>query len=99
MESICLLIGTLLTGIDVQDNYVHEIEEPSVAKVETLRILDKKKDNVLPGFKAASKSEHQPQRYIFMQPSFYLGLLYKLSTSGATAIGFHISMRVPTLPT
>ncbi|XP_057771313.1 G patch domain-containing protein TGH [Salvia miltiorrhiza] len=51
------------TGIDVQDTYVQEIEEPSVAKVDTLRILDKKKDDVLPGFKAASKSEHQLQRF------------------------------------
>lgn len=52
----------LLTGIDVQDTYVQEIEEPSVVKVDTLRILDKKKDDVLPGFKSASKSEHQLQR-------------------------------------
>ncbi|XP_042027992.1 G patch domain-containing protein TGH-like [Salvia splendens] len=51
------------TGIDVQDTYVQEIEEPSVAKVDTLRILDKKKDDVLPGFKAASKSEHQLERF------------------------------------
>lgn len=68
-EVLCLLTDTLSTGIDVQDTYVQEIEEPSVAKVDTLRILDKKKDDVLPGFKAASKSEHQLERYSFMQHS------------------------------
>ncbi|KAH6769549.1 SWAP domain-containing protein [Perilla frutescens var. hirtella] len=51
------------TGIDVQDTYVQEIEESSVANVDTLQILDKKKDDNLPGFKAASKSEHQLERF------------------------------------
>lgn len=53
-----------LTGYDFQLTYVQEIEEPtSTGNVETLRIKAKK-DGVLPGFKAASKSELQPERYI-----------------------------------
>lgn len=59
-----------LPGIDVQDTYVLEIEEPSGGNVDTLRILDKKKDDVLPGFKAASKSENQLERYFLPYATF-----------------------------
>ncbi|EYU41032.1 hypothetical protein ABFS82_07G095700 [Erythranthe guttata] len=51
------------SGYDFQDTYVQEIEEPSKVKVDTLRILNVKKDDVLPGFKAASKSEGSLERF------------------------------------
>lgn len=60
-----------LTGYDFQDTYVQEIEEPSRGNVDNLRILNEKKDDVLPGFKGASKSERQLERYLFIYAIFY----------------------------
>ncbi|KAL8479362.1 hypothetical protein ACS0TY_026289 [Phlomoides rotata] len=52
------------SGHDFQVTYVQEIEEPSSAgNVEPLRILNAKKDGVLSGFKAASKSELKLERF------------------------------------
>ncbi|KAL2230345.1 G patch domain-containing protein TGH [Sesamum indicum] len=51
------------SGYDFQDTYVQEIEEPSRVNVDTLRILDKKKDGVLSGFKVATNSESQLERF------------------------------------
>ncbi|KAI3470210.1 hypothetical protein Pfo_026873 [Paulownia fortunei] len=51
------------SGYDFQDTYVQEIEEPSKENVDNLRILNEKKDDVLPGFKVASKSERQLERF------------------------------------
>ncbi|KAL0377055.1 UNVERIFIED_CONTAM: G patch domain-containing protein TGH [Sesamum calycinum] len=51
------------SGYDFQDKYVQEIEEPSRVNVDTLRILDKKKDGVLSGFKVATNSESQLERF------------------------------------
>ncbi|KAL0456513.1 UNVERIFIED_CONTAM: G patch domain-containing protein TGH [Sesamum latifolium] len=51
------------SGYDFQDTYVQEIEEPSRVNVDTLRILDKKKDGVLPGFKVATNCESQLERF------------------------------------
>ncbi|PIN18438.1 putative RNA binding protein, contains G-patch domain [Handroanthus impetiginosus] len=51
------------SGYDFQDTYVQEIEEPSRVNVDNLRILDKKKPDVLPGFKAASHSERQLESF------------------------------------
>ncbi|KAK6122575.1 hypothetical protein DH2020_043684 [Rehmannia glutinosa] len=45
------------SGYDFQDTYVQEIEEPSRTSTDTLRILDAKKHDVLPGFKVASHSD------------------------------------------
>ncbi|KAK4403525.1 G patch domain-containing protein TGH [Sesamum angolense] len=50
-------------GYYFQDKYVQEIEEPSRVNVDTLRILDKKKDGVLSGFKVATNSESQLERF------------------------------------
>ncbi|CAA0833284.1 G patch domain-containing protein TGH [Striga hermonthica] len=51
------------SGYDFQDTYVQEIEEPSQTNMDTLRILDRKKPDVLTGFKAASHSDRILERF------------------------------------
>lgn len=60
------------TVYDFEDTYVQEIEEPSrslnvdnlkIVDTKKLKILDKKQTDVLPGFKVASESDGQPERF------------------------------------
>lgn len=57
---------------DFEDTYVQEIEEPSrslnvdnlkIVDTKKLKILDKTETDVLPGFKVASESDGQPERF------------------------------------
>ncbi|MCD9645330.1 hypothetical protein HAX54_034185 [Datura stramonium] len=47
------------SGYDFEETYVEEVEEPSIPKVENLKMLDMKAHDILPGFSAASKSDYQ----------------------------------------
>lgn len=41
---------------------MEEVEEPPLPTKENVKMLDNKKHDVLPGFKAASNSEYQLER-------------------------------------
>lgn len=51
------------SGYDFEETYVEEVEEPSIPKVENLKMLDMKAHDILPGFSAASKSDYQLERF------------------------------------
>lgn len=51
------------SGYDFEETYVEEVEEPSRPKVENLKMLDRKAHGTLPGFRAASKSDYQLERF------------------------------------
>lgn len=49
-------------GFDFEETHVHEIEEPSRPHVENILMLEGREHGVLPGFKAASKSDSISER-------------------------------------
>ncbi|KAK4487520.1 hypothetical protein RD792_005836, partial [Penstemon davidsonii] len=57
-------VDVYASGYDFQDTYVQEIEEPSKVNADTLRILDRKKHDILHGFKVATSSDSQSLRLI-----------------------------------
>ncbi|CAH9143880.1 unnamed protein product [Cuscuta epithymum] len=52
------------SGFEIEGSYVEDVEEPVIPTVEKVKMLDDKKHDVLPGFKAASNSEHQLERFV-----------------------------------
>ncbi|KAL3512313.1 hypothetical protein ACH5RR_025030 [Cinchona calisaya] len=51
------------SGYDFEETYIEETEEPSIPMIENVKMLDKKEHGVLQGFKAASKSDYQLERF------------------------------------
>nr|GMC60219.1 G patch domain-containing protein TGH [Ipomoea batatas] len=51
------------SGFEIEGSYVEEVEEPPLPTKENVKMLDNKKHDVLPGFKAASNSEYQLERF------------------------------------
>lgn len=51
------------TGYDFEDSYVQEIEEPSMLTIESKKSNSEKEHGVLPGFKVASNSDYQLERF------------------------------------
>ncbi|XP_027126391.2 G patch domain-containing protein TGH [Coffea arabica] len=51
------------SGYDFEESYVEETEEPSKPMNENIKLLRNKEDGLLPGFKAASNSDYQLERF------------------------------------
>lgn len=51
------------SGYDFEESYVEETEEPYKPMTENVKLLRNKEDGVLPGFKAASNSDYQLERF------------------------------------
>ncbi|VFQ64931.1 unnamed protein product [Cuscuta campestris] len=51
------------SGFEIEGSYFEDVEESTLPAVENVKMLDIKKHDVLPGFKAASNSEYQLERF------------------------------------
>ncbi|XP_057514476.1 G patch domain-containing protein TGH isoform X2 [Actinidia eriantha] len=51
------------SGYDFEETYVQEIEEPLELSIESKKMLSGKEQGVLPGFKVASTSDYQLERF------------------------------------